>query len=365
MRRFRIGPRLVASFGLYIVIAGVVAGMLLHAIGTLTETVSKLAGRHLALNEIVNRAALRSGDNATLLARAFAVSAPEERERIFDTIDRQRGASSEDARKIEAMLETDREKALYAKVAEARGVFGKAYQHSKQVARGEPPGAARDAELASALASRTRIQETWEEFAAHEATQVTEAASAGEQQFRVLRGWIFTAIGLAGVLVVLAGLVLTRSIVQPLGAVLAAAERIAQGDLSDALEVGGRDELAQLQASMNTMAGNLARVLGEVRAGAEALSSAAGQVSSTSQSLSQGTGEQAASVQETSASLEAMTTSIARNADAGRETEAVASRGSAEAEEGGRSRRRCRRCARSPSTSTSSRRSPTRRTCSP
>ncbi len=294
MRRFRIGPRLVASFGLYIVIAGVVAGMLLHAIGTLTETVSKLAGRHLALNEIVNRAALRSGDNATLLARAFAVSAPEERERIFDTIDRQRGASSEDARKIEAMLETDREKALYAKVAEARGVFGKAYQHSKQVARGEPPGAARDAELASALASRTRIQETWEEFAAHEATQVTEAASAGEQQFRVLRGWIFTAIGLAGVLVVLAGLVLTRSIVQPLGAVLAAAERIAQGDLSDALEVGGRDELAQLQASMNTMAGNLARVLGEVRAGAEALSSAAGQVS------------------------------------------AVASRGSAEAEEGGR-----------------------------
>jgi methyl-accepting chemotaxis protein len=336
LRSVKVGPRLLAGFSLYLVVAFVVASLLLWGLGAGTEALSAVSERHLARYALVHRAALRSAEDATLLARAFAASTAEERERILETVDGQRRESSADASRLEALLADGAERTLHAKVAEARDAFDRAYEHAKQVARGELAGTGRDAELASALAARARVQDAWNEVAAHDAAAMGAATARAEDRFQEVRLGILGGVTLAGVLVTVASVLLTRSIVQPLRTVLGAAERIAQGDLRLAVEVGGRDELAQLQAAMGAMAGTLGRVLGEVRAGAEALSTAATQVSATSQTLSAGTGEQAASVQQTASSLEAMTTSIGRNAEASRETEAVAARGSADAEEGGK-----------------------------
>jgi methyl-accepting chemotaxis protein len=82
------------------------------------------------------------------------------------------------------------------------------------------------------------------------------------------------------------------------------------------------------------MVTKLSQTIKEIRVGATALSAAAGQVSSTSQALSQGTSEQASSVEETTASLEEMSASITQNAENGKQTEQMASKGAREAEEG-------------------------------
>ncbi len=98
----------------------------------------------------------------------------------------------------------------------------------------------------------------------------------------------------------------------------------------------GGDEIAELQDAMQAMTRNLARVLGEVRAGADALLAASAQVSATAQSVSQGTGEQAASVEETTASLEEMSASITQNAENSRATEQIATEGARDAAESGK-----------------------------
>jgi methyl-accepting chemotaxis protein len=152
----------------------------------------------------------------------------------------------------------------------------------------------------------------------------------------VRRGVAF-AIGFAAAIAVgvILAMLLLRRVVTPIVALSSVARRIEQGDLSHDVVVRGDDEIAELQGAMQGMTRNLARVLGEVRAGADALLGASGQVSATSQTLSAGTGEQAASVEETTASLEQMSASITQNAENSKATERMATEGSRDAGESG------------------------------
>ncbi len=131
------------------------------------------------------------------------------------------------------------------------------------------------------------------------------------------------------------GVAISRSVTIPLFQVVDVAQRIAKGDLTERTEANRRDEMGQLLGAMREMSESLARVITEVRSGANALASASGQVSATSQSLSQGNSEQAASVEETTSSLEQMNASITQNAENSRQTEQMALKGAKDAEESG------------------------------
>ncbi len=122
----------------------------------------------------------------------------------------------------------------------------------------------------------------------------------------------------------------------PLLAAVAAAQRVAQGDLSVRVERGSQDETGRLLGSLAAMVERLSNVIREVRENAEGLSSAAGQMAATSQTLSQGTNEQAAGVEETTASLEEMSASLGQNAENSRSMEQTAIKGAKDAEESGR-----------------------------
>jgi methyl-accepting chemotaxis protein len=113
-----------------------------------------------------------------------------------------------------------------------------------------------------------------------------------------------------------------------------AAVQISKGDLT--IAVTPQSSKDALGTALQGMIAKLSQVIGEVRAGANALSSAATQVSSTSQGLSQGTSEQAASVEETTSSLEQMSASIAKNADNSRQLEQTAVKAARDGEESGK-----------------------------
>jgi methyl-accepting chemotaxis protein len=118
-----------------------------------------------------------------------------------------------------------------------------------------------------------------------------------------------------------------------LGAMVAAAERMAGGDLS--VDVKPRSEADSFGIAFSKMIARLVEVISQVRSAAGALSSAASQVSSTAQTVSAGNSQQAAAVQETTSSLEQMNASIAQNAQNSKQTESMAVKGARDAEETG------------------------------
>jgi methyl-accepting chemotaxis protein len=130
---------------------------------------------------------------------------------------------------------------------------------------------------------------------------------------------------------------LTRSVTRPVNEALAAANRLADGDLTVRIESTAKDETGQMLQAMGNMIGRLSQVVADVNSGAQALASASEEVSATAQSLSQAASEQAAGVEETSASIEQMTSSIAQNTENAKVTESMASKAAKDATDGGAS----------------------------
>jgi len=141
---------------------------------------------------------------------------------------------------------------------------------------------------------------------------------------------------LAAVVVTVLSWLLVRSLAGRLRAAVELAERVAEGDLTrQSSSRVSRDEVGQLQASLDRMTATLVEVTTQVRGASSAVASAAGQLSSSAQSMSSGASEQAASVEETTSSLEEMTASITANAENSRQMEQIALRGAQDAEMAG------------------------------
>jgi len=220
-----------------------------------------------------------------------------------------------------------------------------------------------------------RLEATAYDYAVHHSQKMADRAPVVTAQ--ISRALVITlfALGIALVLGIALSMLIARSITTPLLAAVQAANQVAEGDVEVRVDATSRDETGQLLQAMGRMIAStkekvdaavqiakgdltiavtpqsskdalgtalqgmiakLSQVIGEVRAGANALSSAATQVSSTSQGLSQGTSEQAASVEETTSSLEQMSASIAKNADNSRQLEQTAVKAARDGEESGK-----------------------------
>ncbi|MGD9662911.1 MAG: methyl-accepting chemotaxis protein [Porticoccaceae bacterium] len=156
------------------------------------------------------------------------------------------------------------------------------------------------------------------------------SAAAASSRTATLAGM---AIGIA--LALGLGLVITRGLTRPIATGVDFANKMSRGDLSGHLDIDQKDEIGELAEALREMTQRLSEVMSEVMAGATNVAAGSQQVSSTAESLSQGASQQAASVEEVSSSMEQMVDSIQQNADNARQTESMAGKAAADAEEGG------------------------------
>ena len=163
-----------------------------------------------------------------------------------------------------------------------------------------------------------------------------EAARATSQKVvdeavMIILGTILAAV----VLGVFIALFLASLITKPIIRGVSFAAAVADGDLTQQLDIDQKDEIGQLAGALNGMVKRLRQIVGEVRVGADNLSSASSEVSSTAQALSQGATEQAASVEETTASIEQLNASVQQNTENARVTNGIAKSSAEEARRGG------------------------------
>jgi methyl-accepting chemotaxis protein len=160
-----------------------------------------------------------------------------------------------------------------------------------------------------------------------------EAAAHADDRRSILLLASMTAVAL--VLGVGAAWLTTRSVTRPLARAVELAGRIRDGDLTDNVEVAGRDEAAQLLMAMREMQAALSKVVFEVRGNAESVATASAQIAQGNQDLSQRTEQQASSLQQTAATMDELGTTVRRNADAAQQANQLAQGASAVATEGG------------------------------
>ena len=146
---------------------------------------------------------------------------------------------------------------------------------------------------------------------------------------------LLTIAGVVLVFSVLAAVWISMTISSGLNKANKAVRDVAEGDLTQNVQVSGSDEIAEMLGHVNVMMERLRGVVGDALSAADNVSAGSQQLSSGSEQLSQGATEQASSAEEASASMEEMAANIKQNADNAAQTEKIARQSSKDAEASG------------------------------
>ena len=113
----------------------------------------------------------------------------------------------------------------------------------------------------------------------------------------------------------LIGIWLIRAISAPVNKAVSVARSVAQGDLTQTIDVVTQDETGQLMSALKHMNTNLVAIVQKVQSGSDEISAASIQIANRNMDLSSRTEQQASSLQETAASMGELTSTVKQNAD--------------------------------------------------
>ena len=164
--------------------------------------------------------------------------------------------------------------------------------------------------------------------------QARTHASHEEARATQMRWWVIVSVVIAFALAVGIAVALAGSIAGPLSETVGLVKDIAEGegDLTQRLEVKGRDEVGEVGRWFNVFMEKLHDIIGQARGTAVHVASASHQLWAATEKLSSGAQEQVSSLEETAASLEELAGTVKQNADNAKQANqlAVASRDTAE-----------------------------------
>ncbi len=237
--------------------------------------------------------------------------------------------------KIEPMLDSPAEKAVWADIGRARA----AYLASRdQAVKAKAAGQADEAER---LLTQVYLPATKEYVALIQKLldlqrADIDATAAHIQDIHAQSRLLLTVLGLLALALGAACAVwLTRGIVRPLSEAVRVARAVAASDLTSHVTVTSTDETGQLLQALKDMNESLAQVVGRVRSGTDSIATASSEIDAGNQDLSSRTEEQASSLQQTAAAMEELTSTVRQNADNARQASQLASSAAGTATRGG------------------------------
>ena len=171
---------------------------------------------------------------------------------------------------------------------------------------------------AQSQASETRmIEQARDVLAQAQAAKASEEQRMNDDSRQALL--LLGSMGAAAVVLgLLAAVLISRSIVGPLQQTVAFAQRIAEGDLSQDLALGRRDELGQLMAAMQSMTSSLRNLVGRIGGGVSQIAAAAEQLSAITAQTSAGVQNQKLETEQTATAMHEMAATVqevAQNAE--------------------------------------------------
>jgi methyl-accepting chemotaxis protein len=149
------------------------------------------------------------------------------------------------------------------------------------------------------------------------AKQVAAESQNSAAHYETSRMIVSLFIALAALATVGLAMLLTRSIVKPLGDALNAAENVARGDLTRPIETHGNDEVSRLLKALATMQQNLRETLQSISGSAAQLATAADELNAVTLDSTQNLQQQNNEIEQAATAVNEMTTAVeevARNA---------------------------------------------------
>ena len=137
-----------------------------------------------------------------------------------------------------------------------------------------------------------------------------QAVEISQGKYEAARLLVSLMLAAAFALTIVLALVLTRSIVRPLQGAVALAEKVAAGDLTQAIRPEGRDEVSRLQTALAQMQDNLRGTLSRISGSATQLASAAEELNAVTEEGSRGLQQQNDEIEQAATAVNEMTAAV-------------------------------------------------------
>ncbi|MBP0599682.1 MCP four helix bundle domain-containing protein [Herbaspirillum sp. LeCh32-8] len=244
-------------------------------------------------------------------------------------------SSGEYQKKVEALLSTPQEKALFQKISDQRKLYLSSRDEiNKAKAAGNAEEAARILDKVFVPASNA-YQDAMRELVELQRKEIDETAQEIDVIAAKSRTLILVLEGLILLLGVVCARYLTVGITRPLDTAVSISRRVAEGDLSSDVQVKSKDETGQLLQSLKDMNSSLRGIVSNVRSGTDTITTASAEIAAGNLDLSSRTEEQASSLEETASAMEELISTVRQNADNARQASQLAVSASEVAEQGG------------------------------
>ncbi|SFC46612.1 methyl-accepting chemotaxis protein [Polaromonas sp. OV174] len=272
---------------------------------------------------------------------AVLASSLEDRNRQLEIVDRRIKEMHQQLDASGALFTTERGKALVAETRAAAQAYEAGIKQVSDLLRTEAVGEVRksvEALFGDVRTAGDKADDLMTKLVERKNSDASALNTASEEVYGHIRV-LLISLTVGGVLAgILIGVAISRSLTRQLGGepgyAVHIAGRIAEGDLTVAIETRAHDN-SSLLAAMKTMRDSLVGIVGRVRTGTDTIATASGQIAAGNQDLSSRTEEQASSLEETAASMEELTSTVKQNADNARQANQLAVSASSVAVKGG------------------------------
>ncbi|TFY91794.1 methyl-accepting chemotaxis protein [Pseudomonas kairouanensis] len=164
--------------------------------------------------------------------------------------------------------------------------------------------------------------------------QIKEGAAAADDLRNSALTWMISGIVLAFIIAIVIGVLITRLITRPIAQAVHSAQRIAQGDLTQAIVTNRTDEAGQLLMALSDMQGGLKSTLVEIANASDQLASAAEELSAVTDESSRGLTRQNDEIQQAATAVNQMTAAVDEVASNAVSTSEASRQATTEAEDG-------------------------------
>lgn len=324
MNNIRIGVRLGVAFGFILLLLAIVALTGFNRVQSLGETADTLAGSRYQKAAAATNLRYYSTDLSRLVRNVVLADAPDRKAAFKNDYDKVHDKITANVDQVDAMLKAPRSRELITLIRSS----GSQYLAFSDDVVALGMAGKRDEATQLLLGPRYQTQVDYlkaiSELVSFQEQQMQQARSAAEEE-RNAATVLLTSLSAAAVLLAAAAAwLITRSITRPLDLTLAAAQRIARGDLSQAVPISGRDETGMLLTAVAEMQDSLAQTVSTVRRNAESVAAASLQIAQGNSDLSQRTEEQASALEQTAATMSELSVTVRNNADNARQAAQLA-----------------------------------------
>ena len=329
--RFTVKAKLASAFGLIIVLSAVAGGVAYTRLGDMIVTAESLVARAGRMEQATE---LEKGILQQVRAEQSSILASgADAEQFIADVARIRESTMKSRDDISAIA-SESGKKLMDSFATA---YGKMNTYEDETIKLTKTDKAMAAER-SMREGRKVVAEALDAanaYVVYAKKAMTDQAEQAKDEGNRAEFMLLTLVLVSLAVAVSAAIWISVNIGRALGRAVGLAGAVANGDLSQTIDVASNDEIGDLIKSLNAMSEKLRQIVSEALTAAQNVSAGSQELSASAEQLSQGATEQASSAEEASSSMEEMASNVKQNAENANQTEKIAAQSAKDAEASG------------------------------